>query len=331
MKNFAAHTAYLWIIRVVAALGVGISVVAAALSGSMLVHGHPAYLILLVLIFVVSAVILARGWPRRLQQRLLPAAPARLARRRAHRLARRLARGILVAASAVMIASVVWLVPSTADAPAITAMRSDNAVMVAETPTEIVLTPTAATDAVGVFFQPGARVDARAYTAILRPLASAGHLVVITKQPLGIAFLATGAFAAARAMHHPVTRWVLGGHSLGGLIAATDAENFAAAAENPVVGLFFFASYPATDLSKLTIAVLSISGSNDGLSTPGKVANAKPLLPSSTRYLVIRGGTHSYFGDYGAQSGDGTPAVSRDRARAQISDASVAFVTGITN
>ena len=56
-----------------------------------------------------------------------------------------------------------------------------------------------------MFFQPGARVDPRAYAAILRPLAESGHVVVIVKQPLGIAFLATGALDAdnsARVFNH---------------------------------------------------------------------------------------------------------------------------------
>jgi pimeloyl-ACP methyl ester carboxylesterase len=180
-----------------------------------------------------------------------------------------------------------------------------------------------------VFFQPGARVDARAYSAILRPLVESGHLVVIAKQPLGIAFLSTGAFATARAAHHPVTRWVVGGHSLGGLVASTDAETFAGATRDPVVGLLLFASYPATNIAEVNVAVLSISGSNDGLSTPAKIAAAKPALPAAARYLVVEGAVHAFFGDYGRQDGDGKPTISHKQARAQIAAESVAFVNGI--
>jgi pimeloyl-ACP methyl ester carboxylesterase len=56
----------------------------------------------------------------------------------------------------------------------------------------------------------------RAYAAVLRPLADAGYTVVIPKQPLGIAFLATGAFESTRDAHPDIDSWVVGGHSLGG-------------------------------------------------------------------------------------------------------------------
>jgi dienelactone hydrolase len=96
-----------------------------------------------------------------------------------------------------------------------------------------------------------------------------------------------------------------------------------------VSGLLLFASYPATDMStSLKAAVLSISGSDDGLATPAKIDAAKVDLPPSTTYTVIDGAVHAYFGDYGPQPGDGTPTISHDDARRQISDASVAFVAG---
>ncbi|OOK62380.1 hypothetical protein GY25_22625, partial [Pedobacter himalayensis] len=74
------------------------------------------------------------------------------------------------------------------------------------------------------------------YAAVLRPLAESGHTVVIPKQPFGIAFLSTGAFNAARTEHRPVARWVLGGHSLGGVVAAIDAQSLANDPGRPVPG-----------------------------------------------------------------------------------------------
>ena len=41
-------------------------------------------------------------------------------------------------------------------------------------------------------------------------------------------------------------------------------------------------------------------------------------------YVAIRGGNHSYFGDYGMQAGDGIPTVSRDVAASQIVAATLA-------
>lgn len=58
----------------------------------------------------------------------------------------------------------------------------------------------------------------------MRPLAEGGHTVVIPKPPFGIAFLTTSVFTEARSDHPPVNRWVVGGHSLGGVVAASAAD-----------------------------------------------------------------------------------------------------------
>lgn len=47
------------------------------------------------------------------------------------------------------------------------------------------------------------------------------------------------------------------------------------------------------------------------------------LLTPDTHYMVIDGGVHGFFGDYGEQPGDGVPAVSREVGSAEI----VAFTT----
>ena len=183
---------------------------------------------------------------------------------------RLLGRVVLVVLSVAWVGAMVWLRPFGAVQPALAAMRSDADVTVTETATRIVLAPTAAGPSeVGVFFQPGARVDARAYAAVLRPLAQAGHPVVIAKQPLGIAFLALSAFDAARTDQPQVARWVVGGHSLGGTVAVIQADDADTDPTAPAVGLLLYASYPAGDVrASLTTAVESVSGSRDGLATP---------------------------------------------------------------
>jgi dienelactone hydrolase len=129
-----------------------------------------------------------------------------------------------------------------------------------------------------------------------------------------------------------VTRWVVGGHSLGGTVAAIEAESSTAdGLQGVAAGLLLYASYPATDMSDtLGSAVLSISASDDGLATPADIDASKANLPPNAEFLVIDGAVHAYFGDYGPQPGDGTPTISHDDARRQISDASVGFVHQLT-
>ena len=172
-------------------------------------------------------------------------------------------------------------------------------------------------------FSPGARVDSRAYAALLRPVAEAGYLVVILKEPFGLAIAQIGQAAGPIADHPEITTWAVGGHSLGGVAAAS----FAADNPDTVSGLLLWASYPNGDLSTDTdLQVESISGSNDGLTTPADIEKSKANLPPDTTFTVIDGGVHAYFADYGEQPGDGQPTIDRDEASAQIIEASTAFL-----
>jgi hypothetical protein len=241
---------------------------------------------------------------------------------------RTIGRAVLLVLSVAWIGVIAWLAPVSAQQPALAAMASDAHVTVSEYPTQIVLAPVGTPSATAVFFQPGAKVEARAYAAILRPVAEAGHVVVIVKQPLNIGFLALGVFGRVQAAYPSVTRWVVGGHSLGGTVACIDADGHDTDPQAPVVGLLLYASYPATDMSSsLTTSVLSISATHDGLATPAKIDASRRDLPASSVFVAIDGSVHAFFGDYGPQPGDGTPTITHDDARAQVSAESVDFVS----
>ena len=73
----------------------------------------------------------------------------------------------------------------------------------------------------------------------------------------------------------------------------------------------------------VVLPVLSISGSEDGLSTPEKIRDAAPLLPADAEFVEVPGAAHALFGDYGPQAGDGTPSIEDADMTAEIT-ASVA-------
>lgn len=300
----------MWTERVIAAAGLLVVAWALITEWGGVVHGHPAYAVLLGITVLVSAAVLARSFSRR-------------ASRRGWRRVVRVAGAVL---GLVWVALMAWLRPFSAVEPAIAAMASDAAMTVTETPTQIIMEPTGTASEVALEFQPGARVVPRAYAAVLRPLAEAGHPVVITKQPLGIGFLALGGLDQARAAEPGAPVWVTGGHSLGGTVAALTAAD---AAAGDVDGLLLFASYPAGDMSDFGGAVASISGSLDGLSTPAKIEASRADLPSASTFTVVNGAVHAQFGSYGPQPGDGTPTISNDDARNQISAAALAFLDSL--
>ena len=46
--------------------------------------------------------------------------------------------------------------------------------------------------------------------------------------------------------------------------------------------------------------------------------------------MVVEGGIHAFFGDYGEQPGDGTPGISREDAQTQIQKATIALMASLT-
>ena len=82
--------------------------------------------------------------------------------------------------------------------------------------------------------------------------------------------------------------------------------------------LVLFASYCANDLSGSALPVLGLAGSEDGLSTPQKIADARHLLPADATMVEIPGASHASFGDYGPQPGDGTPTATDAEVEAVV-------------
>jgi hypothetical protein len=237
----------------------------------------------------------------------------------------RLAGRVVVAVIVVsLVGFLAWLRPFPAGSEAIAGMGGDAAVTVVDNPTTIELRPVVeVTPTVGLVFSPGARVDSRAYVDLLRPAAAAGYLVVILKEPFGLAIIQTGQSGSPIEDHPEIANWAVGGHSLGGTAAALYASDNLAT----VKGLLFWASYPSNDLSGAdSLQVTSIHGSNDLLATPADIELSRAKLPPATVFVQIKGGVHAFFGDYGQQPGDGEPEIDRAVASAQISAATVAFL-----
>lgn len=195
------------------------------------------------------------------------------------------------------------------------AVRADAGIRITDDAAGIVMEPAeAAPDDVGLVFIPGGKVDPWAYASKLSELVTdTGMTVVITKPWLNLAFFDLRPLSAFTDLAPEIDTWIVGGHSLGGVRScqlAGDAD-----------ALALFASYCANDLSGTDLPVLSLSGSEDGLSTAQKIADAAHLLPSDAVFIEIPGASHSSFGDYGLQPGDGTPTIDDAAMREAITQA----------
>jgi hypothetical protein len=242
---------------------------------------------------------------------------------------RRLGRVILRSISALLILALgyalLWLQPLPATEPALGAMQSDNNVTVTSTTSEISFLPKK-TATTGFIFYPGALVDPRAYAYLMHAFATQGYAAFIVKMPLNISFLGQENAAGIIAAHPQVSNWAIGGHSLGGVSASTFA-----ASHREIKGLLLYASYPASDLTQQLQdkVVVSVYGTRDGLADPASIAKSRTLLPTNTRFVAIEGGIHSFFGNYGLQSGDGQPTISREQAQQQIIATSLNFLSKV--
>ncbi len=297
---------------VLAVCWLGAALVLAALSRSVLLALHPAHAVALGVVALVGVLLLVRvvGIRRR------TTGPRHGPKVRV------LARTLAVVATVAVIGALVYLRPFGAAPEAVDAMAGTAAVAVEDSTAQISLTPIEGEVERGLVFQPGARVDPRAYVPMLTQVSRTGVLVVIVKQPFEIGFTAIGAPAAIIEAHPDVTSWAVGGHSLGGVAASS----YAADHLDQVDGLVLWASYPLDSLADAPLTVASVSGTQDGLATPEDIQESRSELPESTTYTAIDGGVHRYFGDYGVQAGDGAPTTSRMAAQGQIVTATVALL-----
>jgi pimeloyl-ACP methyl ester carboxylesterase len=119
-------------------------------------------------------------------------------------------------------------------------------------------------------------------------------------------------------------RVIIGGHSLGGAMAA----RFALKNPEKVNGLILMGAFSAKsdDLSVLDIPTLSLAAEHDGLATLDEIKASLVRLPKDTTLEIIQGAVHSFFGRYGPQRGDGIPSVSRSQAEAEIVKVLKAFI-----
>lgn len=209
---------------------------------------------------------------------------------------------------------------------ALTALQSDPQVTVQQS-SWIVFQPAAATPTTGLIIYPGGRVDERAYAPAAHALAAQGYLVVLVPMPLNFAIFASDRASDVIAAFPAIQRWAIGGHSLGGAMAAQLAHKH----PDQIDGLVLWASYPpgGVSLADRSLRVASIFGTRDGVALPEDIEASRPLLPPDTTWVAIEGGNHAQFGWYGSQSGDLQATISHVEQQAQTVAATLAVLQQI--
>ena len=187
-----------------------------------------------------------------------------------------------------------------ADAERVEAILASEAVTVEEHKKFTSFTPkTKATT--GFIFYPGGKVDEKAYYPLLHTLAEYGIFTAVAKMPAKLAVFNSNAANKIMDEYPEIENWYIGGHSLGGAMAAS----YLSKNENGFKGLVLLGAYSSKDISDTDVAVLSVYGSNDGVMNKKKYEKFLSNMPVDFSEFVIDGGNHAYFGIYGEQKGDG--------------------------
>lgn len=155
----------------------------------------------------------------------------------------------------------------------------------------------------GIIFYPGGKVEAKAYEPLMYYLADEDICCVLVEMPFNLAVFGINSADEIIGEYSEI-EWYIAGHSLGGAMASSYASDKL----DVINGLILLAAYP-TDVISSDVPVISIYGSEDKVLNVEKYNESKKLASDFTE-VIIQGGNHSGFGNYGFQSGDGEPSIS---------------------
>lgn len=199
-----------------------------------------------------------------------------------------------------------------ADSAALSALESDDVVTVTQTDYGWLFDGPSESDAL-IFYQ-GAKVEETAYAPLMRLIAREGMDVLLVRMPFRLAFFGVNK-ANDLISRYGYNAWYIGGHSLGGAMAA----NYAAKHGEQLKGLILLAAYPTKPLDDGLTAV-SICGSADEVINREKMSAGDAYLPEKAVRCVIEGGNHAQFGNYGKQAGDGEPSITSEEQQRQTAE-----------
>jgi hypothetical protein len=197
---------------------------------------------------------------------------------------------------------------SHADDTALAVLSSNGSYTVMDTSNYITFTPTSNKSSTGIIFYPGAKIQPEAYSVIASKLATNGYTTIIVKMPFNLAIFGENKASDVIAEHKEINKWVMAGHSLGGVFASDYAVNH----QDKINGMIYLAAYPNTNASNATFKALSIRGSLDGLATSKEISDNFNKFPVNTTFITMDGGNHANFGDYGMQVGDNNSTITRE-------------------
>ena len=188
-----------------------------------------------------------------------------------------------------------------ADRTAVMMLRTDEYAAVTSSQTGLLFDGPGEEDL--LIFYPGAKVQETAYAPLLRQIAEEGMDVFLVRMPARLAFFGSNKADEALQETADYANVYIGGHSLGGAMAA----NYAAEHTESLDGVILLAAYSTKPLPD-SLPVLSVYGTEDGVLNRANYEKNLANVPN-LQEVVIEGGNHAQFGSYGEQRGDGEASI----------------------
>jgi hypothetical protein len=218
-----------------------------------------------------------------------------------------------------------WAQPQPLLPEATAALASTPSATFTDDDGNLTYTPVGVPPTTGLILYPGGKVPSAAYAPQARAIAERGYLVVVVSVPFNLAVFGIDSAGPVITAHPEIAHWAVGGHSLGGSMAAQFIDSHPGAVE----GLVLWASYSAADLAGDGLAVLSAYGTLDtGVPSYTSPANVAKLGPDLT-FDVVDGGNHEQMGWYTGQPNDPPATIPRADQQTQVVDATLALLAAL--
>ncbi len=183
-----------------------------------------------------------------------------------------------------------------ADDAAIAVMQSEPAARAQDN--FIILSPATPSDTALIFY-PGAKVEYFAYLPILEKIKqNCGITCILIKMPFNMAIFDANAADKIIDQFPDTKNWYIGGHSMGGAMAGDYASKHQDKVKGLILlGAYIYGNYPSKN-------ALTVYGTFN--------TSVAEKINYTDNIVVIEGGNHAQFGNYGKQKGDPDATISSE-------------------
>ncbi len=212
---------------------------------------------------------------------------------------------------AILSVSVYLIVPFPVDDVAQSILYESDNVIVNENITTITGDESSTT---AIIFYPGAKVESIAYLPLFEKIVnSTGVTCFLVEMPFNLAIFDQNAASEIIDMHNEIENWYIAGHSLGGAMASSYASDNLQIIDGVIVmGAYVYDDFPKEN----SLTIYGTFNSN--------IANG---IDYTDNIVVIEGGNHAKFGNYGPQPGDPDGTITYEEQQTITADAVNTFLS----